>query len=147
MSAAITISHSPTVSSVVPCAPGRMNSATPAANRSVETPRYRATTRRWRWWLGSVSADRNVHNETAGGASSTVSHRPASPIAIALLVGGHSGLHHGPAEPRVETSEQVGRAMEWLDHGTIEERVEEPALERDQVQPAARAPRSSDLGG
>ena len=39
------------------------------------------------------------------------------------------------------------RSIEWLDHDTIEDRVEEPALERDQEQPSARAPRSSDPGG
>src|SRR5437867_4357601 len=67
-------------------------------------------------------------------------------MAITLVVGGHSGRNHGAAEPRVETGERVCRSMEWLDHATIEDRVEKPALERDQVQPSARAPRSSSPG-
>src|SRR5262252_10646489 len=68
----------------------------------------------------------------------------ASPMALFLLVGRRPAWQHGATEPRIESGEQARRAIERLDHGTIEDRIEESAFERDQEQPAAHALRPSE---
>ena len=70
----------------------------------------------------------------------------ASDVLITTVDGGaYSRRQNGVAQPLIETREQACKSSKGLDHGTVEDAVEESTFERDQEQPPARSVRSHDF--